>query len=97
MVSKLTSHQGGLSSPPRFWPSGQVCMSLCGFPAVSSHSSKNMHIRKSKTLLGVGVCVCPEMNWTCVFLLLNRRPSFGSHKTYKSIPERTYLCITAYS
>lgn len=63
VVSKLTAHQEGLSSSPRFFgPSGQVCLSLCGFPAVSSHSAKNMHIRRLQISPGCE-CVC-VLRWT---------------------------------
>lgn len=63
VVSKLTAHQEGLSSSPRFFgPSEQVCLSLCGFPAVSSHSPKNMHIRRLQISPG---CECVRvLRWT---------------------------------
>lgn len=47
-------------SSPRFWPSVQACMSLCGFPAVSSHSSKNVHTEKLPS--GCECLCCKELD-----------------------------------
>lgn len=57
VVSKLTSYQECLSSSPRFWPSVQACMSLCGFPPT---------VLKTCTLGDslLGGNVCPATNWT---------------------------------
>lgn len=79
----------GLSSSPRFWPSVQVCMSLCGFPAVSSHSPKNMHIRRLHIPPGCECVSCDELDLSVP--VANRRPSLGCHKTHESIPERPCL------
>lgn len=97
VLSKLTSHQQGLSSSPRFWPSVQVCMSVCGFPAVCSHSPKNMHIRRLHIPPGCECVSCGRLD-LCV-PAWNRRPSPRSpgHKTCESVPVRACLFITAYS
>lgn len=84
VVSQLTSHQEGLSSSPRVWPSGQVCLSLCGFPAASSHSPANMHIRRLRVPPG-RECVSWDEPDLCG-PASNRRPSLGCHKPYPSIP-----------
>lgn len=47
-------------SSPRVWPSVQACMSLCGFPAVSSHSSKNVHTEKLPS--GCECLSCDELD-----------------------------------
>lgn len=55
----ISPHIKNVSSP-RFWPSVQACMSLCGFPAVSSHSSKNVHTEKLPS--GCECLSCDELD-----------------------------------
>lgn len=70
-------------SSPHFWPSVQACMSLCGFPAVSSHSSKNVHTEKLPP--GCECLSCDELDLmsqcikahTCVHLPLYHSYSFS--------------------
>lgn len=95
VVSKLTAHQEGLSSSPRFFgPLGKFAWACVGFLLFPPTVLKTCTLGDSKSLPGVSVCVsCDELG-PCV-PASNRRSSLGSHKRYKSIPERTYLFITA--
>lgn len=92
-------------SSPRFWPSVQACMSLCGFPAVSSHSSKNMHTEKLPS--GCECLSCDELDlmsqciWahTCVHLPLYHRYSLCTAKQctlktpVQTRPQMTYFNV----
>lgn len=75
VVSKLTAHQEGLSSSPRFFgPLGKFAWACVGFLLFPPTVLKTCTLGDSKSLPGVSVCVCPAMNWARVFLLLTEGP-----------------------